>query len=162
MTQDFNTSHVKKQASDDNNGKGREQTCPACSKPHKPENCETFLKRSLKERSELAKSKGIGFLCLRHGHIVKQCKESVRRHTSKKPHATILHFESKNDKNEIKKKSKPKKDDEGPKEEKKRVANRVVVCHNNESKDATASCLILPVRMWYKHNPDKKIMSYAV
>lgn len=158
----FNTSQFNKQVSDDSKGKSRELTCPACSKPHKLENCETFLKKSVKERSELAKSKGICFLCLRHGHIAKQCKESVRCHTCKKPHATILHFESKNDKNESKKENKLEKDDEGPKEEKQRVANRVVVCHNNECKDTTTSCLILPVRIWHKDNPDKKIMSYAV
>ena len=116
----------------------------------------------MKERSELAKSKGICFLCLCHGHVARQCKESVRCRTCKKPHATLLHFESKNDKNENKRENKAEQVSEEPKEERQRVANRVVVCHNNERKDTSTSCLILPVRICHKDNPDKKVMTYAV
>lgn len=35
--------------------------CPACNKSYKSEKCEIFLKRSVKERSELGRSKGLCF-----------------------------------------------------------------------------------------------------
>ena len=94
--------------------------------------------------------------------MAQQCKGSVRCQSCKKPHATIFHFESKHYKSASKKENKPEKDSEGSKEEKQRVANRVVVCHSNECNDATTtSCLILPLRVCHKDNPAKKIMTSA-
>ena len=142
--------------------KGRELSFPASNKSHKLENRETFIKKSVKERSELAKSKSICFLCLCHGHVARQCKESVRCQTCKKLHATLLHFESKNVKKETKKENKTDQVSEKPKEKKQVVANGVGVCHNNEHKDMITSCLILLVRIYHKDNPDKKVRSYAV
>lgn len=52
----FNTSKYSEQP-ENNNKNPRVDTCLVCDKPHKLENCEMFLKRSVKERSELAKSK---------------------------------------------------------------------------------------------------------
>jgi hypothetical protein len=147
----FNTSKYN-----ESSGHANELMCPACRKPHKLENCDIFLKKSVKERSELAKSKGLCFLCLCHGHMAKSCKESIRCLTCKKPHATLLHFESKESKNGN------KKENEESSKEKPKVANRVVVCHSNDCNEVTTSFLILPVWICQKDNPEKKINTYAV
>ncbi|CAB3993169.1 Hypothetical predicted protein [Paramuricea clavata] len=133
-----------------------ELMCPACKKPHKLENCDIFLNNSVKERSELAKSKGLCFLCLCHGHMARSCKESIRCQTCKKPHATLLRFESKESKNGN------KKENEESCKEKPKVANRVVVGHSNDCNEETTSYLILPVWICHKDNREKKIMTYAV
>ncbi|CAB4024591.1 Hypothetical predicted protein [Paramuricea clavata] len=151
----FNTSKYN-ESSGHSDKNINELMCPACRKPHKLENCDIFLKKSVKERSELAKSKGLCFLCLCHGHMARSCKESIRCQTCKKPHATLLHFESKESKNGN------KKENEESGKEKPKVANRVVVCHSNDCNEVTTSSLILPVWICHKDNPEKKIMTYAV
>ncbi|CAB4044107.1 Hypothetical predicted protein [Paramuricea clavata] len=151
----FNTSKYN-ESSGHSDKNINELMCPACRKPHKLDNCDIFLKKSVKERSELAKSKGLCFLCLCHGHMARNCKESIRCQTCKKPHATLLHFESKESKNGN------KKENEESSKEKPKVANRVVVCHSNDCNEVTTSSLILPVWICHKDNPEKKIMTYAV
>jgi hypothetical protein len=137
----FNTSKYSERP-DDSEKNIRVTTCLVCDKPHKLENCEVFLKKSVKERSEIAKSKGLCFLCLRQGYRTQQCKESSRCQTCKKPRATILHFERKNE-------TKERKETKVSQEERQRVANHVVLCHSNDSNDVTTSSLIVPV--WISH-----------
>ena len=122
-----------------------QDVCPLCDKQHKLEVCDEFLKKKVKERTEFVKSKGLCFSCLQQGHVAK-CR------TCKKPHATVLHFESK-----------PNADAEKVKEANHVTHNCVKVCHVSENcQDVSTSSLITPVWIYHKDTPNKKVMTYAV
>ena len=126
--------------------------CPLCDKQHKLEVCDEFLKKKVKERTEFAKSKGLCFSCLQHGHMARQCKGDIKCRTCKKPHATVLHFESK-----------PNPNAEEVKEADHVTHNCVKVCHVSDNcQDIPTSSLIIPVWICHKDIPSKKVMTYAV
>ena len=126
--------------------------CPLCDKQHKLEVCDEFLKKKVKERAEFAKSKGLCFSCLQHGHMARQCKGDIKCRTCKKPHATVLHFESK-----------PNPNAEKVKEADHVTHNCVKVCHVSDNcQDIPTSSLIIPVWICHKDIPSKKVMTYAV
>ncbi|GBO31912.1 hypothetical protein AVEN_258181-1, partial [Araneus ventricosus] len=68
--------------------------CPLCNKDHSLSKCESFLKLSVQKRSEFFKSNNVCFNCLTQFHGIKACKSKFRCRTCKKPHHTLLHFES--------------------------------------------------------------------
>ncbi|GBO43462.1 hypothetical protein AVEN_12061-1 [Araneus ventricosus] len=68
--------------------------CPLCNKDHSLSKCESFLKLSVQKRSEFVKSNNVCFNCLTQFHGIKACKSKFRCRTCKKPHHTLLHFES--------------------------------------------------------------------
>ncbi|GBM24909.1 hypothetical protein AVEN_246326-1 [Araneus ventricosus] len=68
--------------------------CPLCNKDHSLSKCESFLKLSVQNRSEFVKSNNVCFNCLTQFHGIKACKSKFRCRTCKKPHHTLLHFES--------------------------------------------------------------------
>ncbi len=125
--------------SEQGNGNGiatkGQDVCPLCDKQHKLEVCDEFLKKKVKERTEFVKSKGLCFSCLQQGHVAKQCKGNIKCRTCKKPHATVLHFESK-----------PNPDSEKVKEANHVTHNCVKVCHVSDNcQDVSTSSLITPV-----------------
>ena len=129
-----------------------QDVCPLCDKQHKLEVCDEFLKKKVKERTEFAKSKGLCFSCLQHGHMARQCKGDIKCRTCKKPHATVLHFESK-----------PNPNAEKVKEADHVTHNCVKVCHVSDNcQDIPTSSLIIPVWICHKDIPSKKVMTYAV
>ncbi|CAB3983333.1 RNA-directed DNA polymerase from transposon X-element, partial [Paramuricea clavata] len=129
-----------------------QDVCPLCDKQHKLEVCDEFLKKKVKERTEFAKSKGLCFSCLQQGHMARQCKGDIKCRTCKKPHATVLHFESK-----------PNPNAEKVKEADHVTHNCAKVSHVSENcQDIPTSSLIIPVWICHKDIPSKKVMKYAV
>ena len=85
-------------------------------------------------------------------HMARQCKGDIKCRTCKKPHATVLHFESK-----------PNPNAEKVKEADHVTHNCVKVCHVSDNcQDIPTSSLIIPVWICHKDIPSKKVMTYAV
>ena len=84
--------------------------------------------------------------------MARQCKGDIKCRTCKKPHATVLHFESK-----------PNPNAEKVKEADHVTHNCVKVCHVSDNcQDIPTSSLIIPVWICHKDIPSKKVMTYAV
>jgi hypothetical protein len=84
--------------------------------------------------------------------MARQCKGDIKCRTCKKPHATVLHFESK-----------PNPNAEKVKEADHVTHNCVKVCHISDNcQDIPTSSLIIPVWICHKDIPSKKVMTYAV
>lgn len=61
---------------DPNNGKTPAVNfCTICEDACVLNSCEEFCKKSVKERNEYTKSKGLCFSCLKQGHVSRNCKE---------------------------------------------------------------------------------------
>ena len=66
-----------------NNEKGNLQ-CHFCSKSHKPQDCTTVT--NLQSRKDILKTKKRCFVCLRTGHIAKNCQSSIKCYYCKGKH----------------------------------------------------------------------------
>lgn len=68
--------------------------CPLCHKDHNLSKCEAFLKLSIQKRMDFVKGNNVCFNCLTQFHGLKSCKSKFRCRTCKKPHHSLLHFET--------------------------------------------------------------------
>ena len=133
--------------------------CFLCHKPHELEHCEEFLKKSVTERKEYARAKGLCFACLARGHMTRQCEQKKKFRICKKPHVTALHlYEA----------LAPRKDgqleDSNGDDSERATSSCVSVCHassGNVTSNAT-SALIVPVWLHHKGNPERETQVYAV
>ena len=64
--------------------RGRVKNCTLCSKPHDLNECEEFGKKTLPERKDLIREKGLCFGCLKPGHISSKCNKLVCKTCEKK------------------------------------------------------------------------------
>ena len=71
--------------------------CPVCSKSHTLSNCDEFKKKAVKERLHFVQSAGLCFGCLSKGHYSKNCRKRLTCQKCKRPHPTILHYDSQDD-----------------------------------------------------------------
>ena len=69
------------------NTSSKEASCLLCNESHYLERCKTFLSKSVKDRVEFCKSKGICFSCLTRGHMLRHCKNKRQCETCKRAHA---------------------------------------------------------------------------
>ena len=134
----------------------RTLVCPLCNKPHNLNECEQFLKKTLIERREFVVEKKLCFGCFSDQHIAKNCKERQTCKTCNKPHPTSLHNTDWTPKpNNV-----SIKDQSG---ETPRVSsNRTAVCNITEAGDVPINMGILPVLLFHKNDPAKKIIVYAL
>ena len=62
-----------------------------CSKPHDLNECEEFGQKTLPERKDLIRKRGLCFGCLKPGHISSKCKDKLVCNTCEKKHPSTLH-----------------------------------------------------------------------
>ena len=134
--------------------KGKQRKiCPCCSKEHHLNGCPKFLEMDINKRKELVKTQGLCYSCLGCGHLSKNCKRKLTCKECKKPHPTSLHYPSKERQTEEKKKT----DDE------EKHANACAsVSHSSMGHEDVTNCMILPVLLHHKDNPDLEVIMYAL
>jgi hypothetical protein len=69
--------------------------CSFSNGTHKLEICKSFLAKSLQEKYNHLKTKGLCFGCLKKGHRTKMCRNKLTCTTCGRRHPTPLHDESK-------------------------------------------------------------------
>ena len=135
--------------------KEQSTSCSLCKRPHNLNDCEQFLKKTLTERWEFVVEKKLCFGCFSDQHIAKNCKERQTCKTCKRPHPTSLH-----DYDWVKKISNDS--DNQPGAEPRVSSNRTAICSVTEAGDVPINMGILPVHLFHKSDPAKKIKVYAL
>nr|XP_034334815.1 uncharacterized protein LOC117691978 [Crassostrea gigas] len=70
------------------------QLCPLHETGHSLNSCRAFQKKTVQERREFLRSKGICFKCCEEKHLAKDCQKRMKCNICKEPgHATALHVE---------------------------------------------------------------------
>lgn len=128
----------------------KNKQCPLCDFSHDLDTCKKFLDMSLEKRKDFARSKGLCWGCLEYGHKSRHCRKKKTRKVCEKLHPTSLHD------NNYKLESKP------PETTERIVANRVGVRCSMKSKELTSHSLMVPVFLFHKSDPDKKILVNAL
>ena len=130
--------------------------CSLCKKPHNLNECELFLKKSLSDRRDFVVEKKLCFGCFSDQHIAKHCKERQMCKTCNKQHPTSLHNP------DGIKKSNDKGDKNQPQDRPRVSSNHTAICNITEAGDVPINMGILPVWLFHKSNPAKKIRVYAI
>ena len=129
--------------------------CPVCSKPHTISNCDEFKKKVVKERLDFIQSVGLCFGCLSKGHYSKNCRKRLTCEKCKRPHPTILHYDSQDDKES--------KDSENTNFKPDQLSsNTSHVCHTVGEGSSVTNSMIVPVWLHHKDSPDKEVLVYAL
>ena len=129
--------------------------CPVCSKPHTISNCDEFKKKVVKERLDFIQSVGLCFGCLSKGHYSKNCHKRLTCEKCKRPHPTILHYDSQDDKESKDSEKTNFKPDQ-------LSSNTSHVCHTVGEGSTVTNSMIVPVWLHHKDSPDKEVLVYAL
>ena len=129
------------------------KTCPCCSEVHYLNGCPKFLEMDVSKRKDLVKTLGLCYSCLRGGHLSKNCKHKLTCNECKKPHPTSLHYPPK---------VKQREDSKEPKGEERNANSCASVSQSSKNRENVTNCMILPVLLHHKDNPDVEIMVYAL
>ena len=100
--------------------------------------------------------KKLCFGCFSNQHIAKHCKERQTCKTCNKFHPTSLHD------NDWMRKPKDTRDRSPPGDKPRVSSNRTTICNIREAGDVPINMGILPVWLFHKSNPTKKIKVYAL
>lgn len=131
----------------------RQTKCSICESDHELDICREFLKLSLKERKDLARSKGLCCGCLGYGHKSRYCKRKKTCKVCEGSHPSSLHDSN------YKPENKASKSQEETQE--KIVSNRVGFNSPN-IEETTFHSLIVPVFLSCYNKRDKQILMYAL
>lgn len=143
-----------KEKSQDVETKNRQKKdCPCCSEDHYLNSCPKFLEMDINKRKDLVKTLRLCYSCLGRGHLSKNCKRKLTCKECKKPHPTSLHYPPKEKQPEETKKSK---------DESKDANSCASVSQSSKNCGDITNCMILPVLLHHKDNPDREIMVYAL
>ena len=88
------TNHATAIAANDENTKEANLVCQQCEKTHDLNDCQSYLKKSLQERKEFLKDKGLCFACYGTGHRSNGCAQRRKCKTCSRRHPTGLHDEN--------------------------------------------------------------------
>ena len=138
--------------------KGRIKKCTLCSKPHDLDECEEFGKKTLPERKDLIRERGLCFGCLKPGHISSKCNDKLVCKTCEKKHPSVLHdpdWKSKSKKHQTTSK-------ENEKNEQERVNSGLTACSITDAGDVPVNMGIMPIWLYHKSEPEKRIKVYAL
>ena len=69
-----------------------DQTCPLCNGQHTLVKCNKFLKKSVDDRSEFLRSKGLCYGCFGNGHVSSGCRNRATCKECGRRHHTLLHI----------------------------------------------------------------------
>ena len=125
-----------------------ERKCALCAGSHDLDRCEEFLQKSVDEREQVCKQRGVCFSCLRRGHRVRECQRKGQCNVCKKTHATLLHRPHTQEKRESETREQA-------------TSNCVSVCLTSECNRTTTS-MILPVWLYHRSKPEAAVQVYAV
>ena len=145
--------------------KGHIKKCVLCSKQHDLNECEEFGKKTLPERKDLIREKGLCFGCLKPGHISSKCNDKLTCKTCEKKHPSVLHdpeWKSKSKKRQTKENNENKEIQNAGKDGRDRVNSRLTACSITEAGDIPVNMGIVPVWLYHKSRPEKKIKVYAL
>ena len=130
--------------------KEQSTSCSLCKRPHNLNDCEQFLKKTLTERREFVAEKKLCFGCFSDQHIVKNCKERQTCKTCKRQHPTSLH-----DYDWAKTTSNDTDNQSGAQPPVN--SNCTAICNVTEAGDVPINMGILPVYLFHKSDPAKKV-----
>jgi predicted Zn-dependent protease len=140
--------------------------CAVCQKMHNIDKCIEFKKQTLAQRKNFMRMKGMCFSCYSQGHIAKFCKQRKTCLICKKQHPTALHdpqWKPQNKPDKEKEEKGPSRVDPESKPVDNRVNNsRATVCDITEAGDAPINMGIIPVWLYHKDNPERKVAVYAL
>ena len=139
--------------------KERIKKCTLCSKPHDLNECEEFGKKTLPERKDLIRKRGLCFGCLKPGHISSKCKDKLVCNTCEKKHPSTLHdpdWKPKSKKHQATSKENIEGNDQG------RVNTGLTACSITEAGDVPVNMGIVPIWLYHKSEPEKRIKVYAL
>jgi len=136
-------------------GQSNSVVCPACTKAHTLSSCDEFKKKTVKERLNFIQSEGLCFSCLSKGHYSKNCRKRLTCQTCGKRHPTILHNDQEN-KTESEDSMEPNVNPDQS------SSNTSSVCHTVGKWNSVTNSLILPVWLYHKDSPEKKVLAYAL
>ena len=122
--------------------KERIKKCTLCSKPHDLNECEEFGKKTLPERKDLIRKRGLCFGCLKPGHISSKCKDKLVCNTCEKKHPSSLHDPDWKPKSK-KHQATSKENVEGNDQE--RINTRLTACSITEAGDVPVNMGIVPI-----------------
>ena len=88
------SSHATAIAANDKNTQKANPVCQQCEKAHDLDDCQIYLKKSLQERKEFLKGKGLCFACYGTGHRSNGCAQRRKCKTCSRRHPTGLHDEN--------------------------------------------------------------------
>ena len=67
------------------------QPCPLCEGQHSLVKCSSFLKKSVDQRSDVIREKGLCYGCFKRGHMPASCLDRFTCEECGRPHHTLLH-----------------------------------------------------------------------
>ena len=85
------SSHATAITANDKNTQKANPVCQQCEKAHDLDDCQIYLKKSLQERKEFLKDKGLCFACYGTGHRSNGCAQRRKSKTCSRRHPTGLH-----------------------------------------------------------------------
>lgn len=74
-----------------NKGMKKDRPCPLCQGEHDMNVCPEFLKKSLQERRDFIKGKGLCFACFIPNHMSRDCRHRIASEVCSQRHPTSLH-----------------------------------------------------------------------
>ncbi|CAB4017126.1 hypothetical protein AWC38_SpisGene15343 [Paramuricea clavata] len=128
-------------------------------KPHDLNECEEIGKKTLPQRKDLIREKGLCFGCLKPGHISSKCNDKLVCKTCEKKHPSALHdpfWKPKSNKLQ----TTPKENVE--KNEQEKINSGLTACSIIGAVDVPVNMGIVPVWLHYKSEPKKRIKVYAL
>lgn len=123
------------------------QLCPLHETGHSLNSCRAFQKKTVQERREFLRSKGICFKCCEEKHLAKDCQKRMKCNICKEPgHATALHVEK-------------RASDTETDSQVKAVCTQIC---GNVHKTSKSCAKTLLVNIHHANNPNKVLRTYAI
>ena len=153
------------------------QPCTLCEGQHSLVKCSSFLKKSVDQRSDVIREKGLCYGCFKRGHMSAGCRDRFTCEECGRRHHTLLHgvkLKSSNPQPDTKaklsvlqpKKKEPQREarSESKPAPESSNSNAISAAHSsvpgNES--LITNCRIVLVDLFHKANPEKQIKVYAL
>ncbi|XP_052071218.1 uncharacterized protein LOC127709652 [Mytilus californianus] len=139
------------------NSYNKDQTCTFCKKTgHFINSCYQFLGKSVNERKNFAKEKGLCFGCLGYGHTSKKCQKRKKCEVCSRFHPTSLHGDFQKPIISV---NKDKPFETGTVENCKSQTGAVFM---NNTKASCKSSMIVPVYVSHSDDPENERLVYAL
>ena len=153
------------------------QPCPLCEGQHSLVKCSSFLKKSVDQRSDVIREKGLCYGCFKRGHMSAGCRDRFTCEECGRRHHTLLHgvkLKSSNPQPDTKaklsvlqpKKKEPQREarSESKPAPESSNSNAISAAHSSVPGNASliTNCRIVLVDLFHKANPEKQIKVYAL
>jgi hypothetical protein len=131
---------------------------------HDLDQCFEFKERSLSQRKDFLKIKGMCYGCYNRGHIAKFCKQRklCQIHVCNSTALHDPHWKPPNKPDKEKETKHPVRAGPENNPPENQVNSRATVCDITEAGDAPVNMGIVPVWLYDKNNPNEKVAVYAL